>query len=74
MESVEQKDGATLDRHGDTKVESSTIIIKAWWVKKCNWPEKMLKQFWWLEKAEQTNPGSLAFLLLIGTVVWIFGL
>jgi hypothetical protein len=29
MEGDEQGDGTTLDRHGDSKAESSTIIIKA---------------------------------------------
>jgi hypothetical protein len=28
MEGDEQGDGTTLDRHGDSKAESSTIIIK----------------------------------------------
>jgi hypothetical protein len=35
MENLDQRDGATVDRHGDTtKVESSTIIIKARRLKK----------------------------------------
>jgi hypothetical protein len=29
MENFEQSDGATVDRHGDTKVESLTVTIKA---------------------------------------------
>jgi hypothetical protein len=29
MENLEQRDGVTVDRHGDTKVESSTVTIKA---------------------------------------------
>jgi hypothetical protein len=29
MENIEQRDGAIVDRHDDTKVESSTIIVKA---------------------------------------------
>jgi hypothetical protein len=29
MKGAEQGDGTTMDRHGDTKVASSTVIIKA---------------------------------------------